>query len=406
MTYTAEVKKYIDDLGTTFEDFKSANDERLKKLEKGENVIDLEEKIKQINTKLDEFSGLKEQFEELEKKSNRIRNSGDGDAEAEEYKEAFYKFFRKGGAHEDGLRELETKALNTQVDTDGGYTVPVEVDTAITRVLGDIGVMRSLARVQTVGSATFKRLVNMGGATSGWVGETEDRIETSTPTLREQEFPVMEMYAEPHATQAVLEDTSFDVEGWLSDEVSIEFTEQESAAFISGGGVKKPRGILSYPTVDNDSYQFGSIGFVKSGANGAFAASDPSDKLIDLVHSLKRGYRSNAVWLMNDLTVATVRKLKDADGNYLWKPGLEMDRPNSILGYRQETDDFMPDIAANSFAIAFGDFRRGYIITDRQGTRVLRDPFTRKPYVKFYTTKRVGGGVQDFAAIKLMKFAA
>jgi len=329
-----------------------------------------------------------------------------GDAANDEvkaqHKAAFGNFMRSGD--DSGLREMEVQAkLTTQSDPDGGYITPEEVDAQVTRDEAAIVAMRGLATVRPVGSATYKKIHNVGGASSGWVGEEESRSETSTPVLKALEFPTMEVYAEPHATQSMLDDGAFDVEAWLADEVSIEFAEQEGGAFITGSGVNKPRGILSYTNVANGSQAWGNLGFITS---GAAAALTDVDKLIDLVHSLKRGYRNDSAFLMNDQTLAANRKFKDTAGNYIFQPGLTEDAPDMLLGKRVEIDDYMPDIGANAFPIAFANFRRGYVITDRMGIRVLRDPYTAKPYVKFYTTKRVGGGVQDYAAIKLMKIAA
>ena len=201
------------------------------------------------------------------------------------------------------------------------------------------------------------------------------------------------------------DDAFVNAEAWLSDEVSISFTEGEAAAFITGTGIKSPRGILSYTNVANSSYTWGNIGYTASGAAGAFAASNPSDNLVDLIHTLKRGYRNGASFLMNDLTLSSIRKFKDGQGIYLWTPGLQEGVSSTLLGYGVEIDDNMPDVAANTYSIAFANFSRAYQIVDRAGVAVLRDPYTRKGWVKFYTTKRVGGGVKNFEAIKLMKFA-
>lgn len=396
-----DVKQVAEELGGRFDEFKAKNDKRIDALESEKGK--LSESVDNLNGKLTELDKYKKQLEEELTALSRPGATGTDAKAKAEHKAAFDRFMRKG--HDDGLRELEHKALSTDSDPDGGYIVTEEVDSSIERVMGDMGVMRQLATVRPVGSATYKKLTSQGGATSGWVGEREERNETGTPSLSELAFPTMELYAEPKATQSMLEDGMFDIESWLADEVGTEFAEKEAGAFITGNGVNKPRGILGYDVVANSNYAWGKLGYISSGGAGAFASSDPSDKLIDLVHSLKRGYRRNAAFLMNDLTVAAVRKLKDVDGNYLWRPGLEAGAPSTLLGYMLETDDFMPDIAANSLSIAFGDFKRGYVITDRRGVQVLRDPFTAKPYVKFYTTKRVGGGVQNFEAIKLMKFA-
>lgn len=406
-----ELAEKINDLGRAFEAFKAANDERLAQMEKnGRADPELEAKIERISSSITDLQANKERLDNIEAKVNRAEFGGGGSDDkanakaVADHKEVFNGYFRKGVAG--NLRELEVQAaLTTQVDEDGGFIVPEDVDTEISRVLGTMSAMRGLARVVSVGSATFKRLHNMGGTASGWVGEEESRSETNTPKFKALEFPTMELFAQPGITQNMLDDGYLDIAAWLADEVSIEFSEKEGEAFIIGDGIKKPRGILSYTTKVNGQQKFGELGFIASGASGAFAGSNPADKIIDLVHALKRGYRMNANFLMNDLTFAGVRKLKDAEGNYLWRPGIEAGESETLLGKPVEIDDNMPDIAANSLSIAFGDFNRGYIITDRMGTRVLRDEYTNKPYIMFYTTKRVGGGVNDSEAIKLMKFA-
>ncbi|PWR24565.1 phage major capsid protein [Zavarzinia aquatilis] len=321
------------------------------------------------------------------------------------HRSAFDTFFRKGA--EAGLRDLEIKAqLTTQSDPDGGYLVPVEMETTINRVLGTVSTFRSVAQVLPIGTSTYTKEVSMGGATAGWVGEEDARTETATPTLRQLEFPVAEIYAEPYATQTVLDDARIDIEAWLAGEVSTTFAEMEGAAFIAGNGVKKPRGILSYDTVANASYAWGKIGFVVTGGASGFAASAPADAFVDLYHGLKQGYRGNARFIMSDATLAAVRKLKDGQGNYLWAPPTVAEAPSTILGKPVLTDDNMPSMSAGTFPVAFGDFARGYLIVDRIGIRVLRNPYKVNGKVAFYTTKRVGGGVQNFEAIKLLKVAA
>ncbi|MFP3945022.1 MAG: phage major capsid protein, partial [Alphaproteobacteria bacterium] len=229
---------------------------------------------------------------------------------------------------------------------------------------------------------------------------------TEAPGLSLLEFPVMELFAMPAATQSLLDDAYVNVDEWLAEEIRTVFAEQEGAAFVNGDGVSRPRGFLSYPKAANGTEGWGELGFVLSGADGAFAATDPSDRLIDLVYGVKQAHRSAAHWVMNRSVQAEIRKIKDADGNYIWQPGIRDGQPASLLGYPVTEAPDMPDIASGSFSIAFGDFGRGYLIVDRVGLRILRDPFSAKPYVLFYTTKRVGGGVQNFEAIKLMKFSA
>lgn len=394
----------LTELGSAFQEFKKSNDERLEKLGKGAPDPLLESKVDALNTKLSELEAFKKATEENLKKKNRPGTTGADTETTAEHRKAFEGYVRKG--RDDGLRELEQKAINLGTNEDGGFAVPEELDRNITQLERDASTMRMLANVITVGTEEYKKLVNIGGAGSGWVGETDERPETTTPKLAQIAPFFGEIYANPAVTQKSLDDIFFNVEAWLSEELSIEFAEQEGEAYVTGDGVKKPKGFLAYPnaaTTDKAGTRpFGTIQFVTSGA--AAALSNP-DRLIDLVHSLKRGYRRNAVWLGNGLTLAALRKLKDSEGNYLWRPGLEAGEPGILLGYRYEEDENMPDVAADSLPLAFGDIRRAYTIADVQGTRVLRDPFTNKPYVHFYTTKRVGGGLMDSTALKLLKVA-
>lgn len=400
----AELRQGIKQLGEAFHQFKSANDERLEKLGKGQGDPLLDAKVEELNKKLTELESFKKNTEETLKKKGRIGRGAD-EATVDEHKQAFDGYLRKG--REDGLRELEQKALSVGSDADGGFGVPEELDRDILQLERDLGTMRSLANVIQVGSEEYKKLVNLGGADAGWVGETDDRPATDTPKLAQIAPFFGEIYANPAVTQKALDDIFFNVEAWLAEEVSWIFDDKQGDSYIVGNGVQKPKGFLAYAnsavTDKAGTRPFGTLQFVTSGA--AAALNNP-DRLIDLVHSLKRGYRKNAVWLGNNLTLAALRKLKDSEGNYLWRPGLEAGAPGVLLGYRYEEDEAMPDIAADAIPLAFADFKRGYTIADVRGTRVLRDPFTNKPFVHFYTTKRVGGGVMDSKAIKLLKIAA
>ncbi len=419
-----DIKEAVDKLGRTFEEFKKANDQRLEELaKKGHVPADLQEKVDKINEAVTEATKIKQELDkekaridELEAMANRLGRQKDGDAPAEvkEHQEAFARFMREKDGDEN-LRDLERKMLartlgekaaSTISDPDGGYLVPEAVATAIDRLLTQDSAMRAICTVRSIGAANYKKLVSVGGATAGWVGEKDSRPETKTAELVGLEIPTHELYAQPAATQTLLDDAFVNVAAWLADEVSIAFAELEGDAFINGDGVDKPRGLLGYPMVANSSWAWGKVGYIKTGANGDFAASDPGDALINLVHALKRQLRAGARFLMNDGTCAKVRMLKDADGNYLWRPGLEQGQPDRLLGRPISYDDFMPDIASASYSIAFGNFRRAYLIVDRIGIRTLRDPYTKKPYVLFYTTKRVGGGIQDFQAVKLLRFSA
>lgn len=422
----SEVIASIEKLGNTFEEFKAANDQRIKSLEsKGHADPLLGEKVDNLSKAVGEASAIKESLEkekaridELEALANRLgpqAKGQDGPPEVKEHEEAVDRFLRSG--NDDGLRDSEKKMLgarygkkaaSTLSDPEGGYFLPEAVVTSIDRLLTQDSAMRSISTVRPIGAASFKKLVGIGGATSGWVGEKDLRLETDVPELVGLTFDTHELYAQPAATQTLLDDAFVNVAAWLADEVSIEFAEQEGDAFINGDGVAKPRGLLAYDTVANASWKWGKVGFIKSGANGAFKAVDqgPADCLIELTHSLSRQIRAGAQFLMNDSTCMKVRLLKDVDGNYLWRPGLEQGQPDRLLGHGIAYDDYMPDMAANSLSIAFGNFRRAYLVLDRMGVRLLRDPYTKKPYILFYTTKRVGGGVQDYQAYKLLKFAA
>jgi HK97 family phage major capsid protein len=405
-TATSEMKTAIDVIQRSFEEFKAANDKRIDDIAKGKADVLTEEKVNKINADL---SAQQKAIEDLIKKTAIRAGAEEKKTGRTEHQKAFDAYMRKGDAA--GVEAIvaaspELKALSVGSNPDGGYLAPVELDREIMRIAEIVSAMRSVAQVITIGGQAYKKLINRGGAASGWVGETETRAETATPTISQMDFPAMEVYTRPYATQQALDDSFINVEQWLAEEVSIEFTAQEGAAFVSGNGTNRPRGINSYPVVANASYAWGSVGFVASGAAGAFSTANAADRLIDLMAALRQGYRPGARWMMNRLVDAEIRKLKDGNGQYLWAPGIAAGAPVSLLGYPVTIDDNMPDIAANSLSILFGDFRRAYLIVDRMGIRTLRDPFSNKPFVEFYTTKRVGGGIQNFEAVKAMRFSA
>ncbi len=399
------MQSILDNLNAAFDQFKQANDDRLKGIEAKFDDVVQREKVDRIN---DEVSALNKALTDANAAIAAMRLGGGGgedpDAPAKrEHAQAFERFFRKGV--DAGLSDLEVKArLTTQSDPDGGYLVPEEMAGTIDRVLGTVSVMRQLANVMPIGTDTYKKLVSMGGAGGGWVGEEEARPETATPGLRELVFTVMEMYANPATTQRMLDDGIVDIEAWLADEVMTTFAELEGNAFLNGTGVKQPRGLMTYDKVANGSYTWGKVGFIATGAASTFKADpDAADAFINLYGALKQGYRSSASWLMSDATMTTVRKFKDGNDAYIWAPPSGTAEVPTILGKPVYTDDYMPGLGANTFPVAFGDFRRAYMILDRIGIRVLRDPFTSKPNVLFYTTKRVGGGLSNFEAVKFMK---
>jgi HK97 family phage major capsid protein len=298
----------------------------------------------------------------------------------------------------------EYKSISGAVPSDGGYAVPHQIDAMIARELTEISPIRAIAQVVQTGSAGYRKLVSTGSTASGWVSETAGRPETDTPSFSEIAPPTGELYANPAASQAMLDDAGFDLESWLASEIAMEFARAEGAAFVHGTGFDQPEGFLNAPvsTQADGSRNFGALQYVGSGDADGFD-TNPDAKLIDLVHTLKAGHRQGASFVMNSATLAEVRKLKTADGAFLWQPGLVEGQPDRLLGYPVVEAEDMPDIAAGTFPIAFGNFRHGYLIAERSATQVLRDPFTNKPFVHFYATKRVGGQVLDSNAIKLLK---
>jgi HK97 family phage major capsid protein len=399
-----EVKKAFEDFLAGFEAFKQNNDDRLKGLEKRSGDVVLDEKVDRINRALDT---QQRHLDSLMLDASRPVLGGErksADPRSLERKHAFDRYVRGGDIA--GL--FETKAMSEGSNADGGYTVPLDIERTIDRVLAKASPIRSIATVRQIGGGTYRKPIVTAGAASGWTGET-DAISspTNTPTLAALDFPAMELYAMPAATQTLLDDSQVDIEQWLAEEVQTVFAEQEGAAFVNGTGSGQPKGFLHYTNVADGSWSWGNIGYVASGADGAFVADEdaPADALLNLAYAPRQAYRANGRWVMNRKTESAVRKFKDSSGNYIWQPGAAAGQPATIFGYPVTEVEDMPDIASNSTAIAFGDFARGYLVVDRIGVRVLRDPYSAKPYVLFYTTKRVGGGVQNFEAIKLMKFA-
>jgi HK97 family phage major capsid protein len=394
----------FDDFMEAFEAFKETNERRLGEIEQKMTAdVVTRDKVDRINRAMDEQKRVLDQLA-LKKARPALGGSGEGSLEVAEHKAAFSAYMRRG---DDGaLRALERKAMSVGSAADGGYLVPPETDTEIGRRLSAASPIRALATVRQVSGTVLKKPFATTGMAAGWVAETAARPQTGNAQLAELSFPTMELYAMPAATPALLDDAAVDVESWIASEIDIVFGEQEGTAFVSGDGINKPKGFLSYTNVADASWSWGNIGYIATGAAGAFKASNPSDTLFDTIYALKAGHRQNGTFVMNRKTQGAIRKFKDADGNYLWRPPASAGQPASLLGFAIAEAEDMPDVAADSFSIAFGDFRSGYLVVDRTGVRVLRDPYSAKPYVLFYTTKRVGGGVQNFEAIKLVKFAA
>lgn len=400
----SEINKTIEQIGSAFEEFKKTNDQKLAELaSKGHVDSLLEAKLQNVSTALSDLESIKSRLDAVEAAKQRINAAGEsGDKAKAEHKTAFSRFLRKGD--EEGLSAIEQKAygITTNGGADGGFAVPEVIDSMIHDLLVDISAVRSVANVVTVSTSDYKKLVNTRGTASGWVGEADPRTETANSKLAEVKPFFGEIYANPAATQQMLDDVFFDAESWIAMDIATEFAKAEGAAFISGDGVNKPKGFLANAqTAEADGIRaFGTLQFTASGSAtdiGGF------DKLIDVTSSLKAGHRAGAVWMMNKAVYGDVRKLKTTDGHYLWQPSMQAGQPSTLLGYAVVEAEDMPSIADQAVPIAFGNFRAGYTIADRVGVRVLRDPYSNKPYVQFYTTKRVGGVVVDSEAIKLLK---
>jgi HK97 family phage major capsid protein len=396
-----DVAGAFDDFMEAFDAFKQSNDDRLRQIEKRMSADVLTtDKVERISKAMDD---QKRAIDQMVLKAARPQLGREGNPLIEsEHKRAFDGYVRRGD--EKGLSQLEAKALTAGVAAEGGYVVPTELEAEIGKRLSQLSPIRSIASVRQMSAGILRKPFALTGFASGWTAETGARAQTANPTLTELQFPAMELYAMPAATQTLLDDAAVDVDQWIAQEVEVAFAEQEGTAFVSGDAVNKPRGFLNYPTVAESSWTWGNLGYTATGVSGALPASNPSDVLVDTVFSLKAGYRQNASWVLNRKTQGAIRKLKDVNGEYLWQPSAVAGGRSTLMGFPVVEAEDMPNIAANSMSVAFGDFSRGYLIADRVGVRVLRDPYTAKPYVLFYTTKRVGGGVQDFDAIKLLKF--
>lgn len=430
----SEIKSLVEAQGKAWDDFKKTNDERIEKLTKSQSTEAVDAKLAKIN---DELSATSKELKELTLKSQRPVMSAEKADEAEtalksfnlaakaaamesgrpvteltadqyaDYKAVYAKYIRKG---ESALTEAERKTVNVGTATQGGYLVGYEMEAGIDRVVQRYSSMRQVARVINIGSATYKKLVKTtgtSGATRG--GENTTPSNGTSPSWVELEFKPGTYISEQRITSEALEDATIDVGSDLETEIGIEFAEMEGSDFISGNGINGPRGLTDYTNVANSSYSWGNVGYIASGNASSWAASNPSDYLIDLVHSLKRQYRAGASFIMNDTTLGSIRKLKDGQGNYLWgmtRESFMAGAVGTLLGYPVVTDDFMADIGANTFPIAFGDFKQAYYVIDRKGVSVLRDPAGAFPHVRFLTRRRVGGGIAKFEAVKLFKIAA
>jgi HK97 family phage major capsid protein len=354
-----------------------------------------------IQTRLDQQEGRMSMLDRKSHRATRPVLASAAEAEAPHQK-AFGAYVRSG--EDDGLRglELEGKAMSTAMAGDGGYLVDPETSGRIQSTLSGGASIRQIANVVTVEATSYDVLIDHTDVGSGWSGESSVS-ETGTPTIDRISIPLYELSALPKISQRLLDDSAFDIEGWLAGRIADKFLRAEASAFVTGNGSDKPTGFLTHSKVADGAWAWDSLGYIVTGMDGGFA-SDAGDAVIDLVYALGARYRANGTFVMNSKTAGALRKLKDADGRYMWSDGLQAGEPARLLGYPVLIAEDMPDIATNSYSVAFGDFNAGYTIAERPDLRVLRDPFSAKPHVLFYATKRVGGDVSDFAAIKLLKF--
>ncbi len=381
----SELAKTLEDIGDAFQAFRGRNDERLDRIENTVDALD-----KAVGRTLLGGGG------------GSTRADGRTNTTAEkEHKNKFMAWARKG-SDPDGLRGIEA-SLSTLSDPDGGYLVPIEIEKSIERLAQSSVALRRLARIVT-SKGEYMKPLSKGGATGGWVAEKEARPETNTPELTLFSPPMNELFAMPNVTQKLLDMSDFDIAGWLTEEISDVFVGLEGTGFITGDGVGKPHGIIDESKmIANANWVYGKTGFVTS---GHATLLNSADRLIDLQHALKPLYRANGVWLMNDNTLAIIRKIKDGLGNYIWMPGLMENSPDMLLGRPVAIDENMPDIGANAYPIAFGDWQRAFTIVDHvSGTRLLRDPFSVKGSVAFYVTKRLAAGCSNTEALKFLKIA-
>jgi HK97 family phage major capsid protein len=402
---SAPADAIVSDLHRAFHAFKDANDERLAQIESRYAADAVtEEKLARIDTALDDAQRKLDRVA-LEMARPRLGAGGDAavvDVAAKEHKSAFALYMRAGETT--GLKALEAKTMTAGSGPDGGYLVPIPEEREILRRLAHMSPIRAIASVREISAHSLRRAFSFQGPASGWVAESDPRPQTANQQIADMTFPAMELYAMPAATQTLLDDSVVDIGQWIADEVQTVFAEQEGAAFVNGDGVNKPKGFLAYQTAADAAWSWGKIGYLATGVAGAFPSTTPSDALFNLVYALRAGYRQNAKFVMGRRAQSLIRQFKTTTGEYLWAPPASAGAAATLMNFPVVEAEDMPDPATDAFSIAFGDFERGYIVVDRLGIRVLRDPYSAKPYVLFYTTKRVGGGVQNFEAIKLLKF--
>lgn len=436
MSDILEIKSLIEAQGKAWEEHKKTNDELLKAKAEGKAVADLEAKLAKLSDEMDKLAELKADFDKFILESQRPGASkGDENTEAEckqwnamlradfqskgrsipaevsvdayaQYKSAFYSLVRHGDIER--LSADERKALSAGSDPDGGYLLPTPTVGRMVKRVYEQSTMRQLANVLTISTDALEGIVDNDEADAGWVSEMGARNDTDTPQVGKYRIEAHEMYAQPKVTQKLIDDAATDVEAWLADKVADKFARVEGNAFWNGNGVGQPRGLAAYTTAatGDGSRAWGTFEHVLTGANGDFHTTK-ADPLQDLLGAFKDQYLQNASFVMRREVRTKIRKLKEATSDrYLWEPSLQAGQPDRLLGYPVRIDQYIPAITTGSLSLAFGDFREAYTIVDRIGVRTLRDPYTAKPYIRFYSTKRTGAGAVNTEAVKFLKFAA
>lgn len=392
-----ELKNAFQEYRSTVESYFEANNERLQQIEKKTEDPLTSQKLGKIDQAIGQLEGKMAEIKTALQRP--LRESYSTNAQSQ-HQMAFMNYLKKG--IESDLSAIETKALSVGSEPDGGYLVPKETFSKIIATLRSQSVMRQIATTLSIGTDALDLLADKEEFGAGWVAEAADRVETDTAKLVKIRIPIHEQYAEPRITQKLLDDASINVEEWLIQKIVEKMGRIEEISFISGDGKGCPKGILSY----EGGQDWGQIERFKTGREAKFHDDNPADVLHQIVYAIETGYLEHASWLMSRNTLAEVRKLKDNEGHYLWQPSLMQGQPSTLLGHKVHLSDAMPNISNDSLSMAFANFKEAYTIVDRNNLRVLRDPFTAKPYVKFYATKRVGGDVTNFKAIKLIQFSA
>lgn len=420
-----QILETVEKINKSIVEMRETNEQRIKEIEqKGQATAETVAKLMRIEKELDKLEDIKSQLERLEKANSRkVAFERDVDQQSPEEKQHYEAFMRFMRNPKDGkaARELEDasakveslKQVEVTTPTLGGHAVPQVLVNNIERKVIEISPMRRLVNVQRASSTDFKMLVDVGGASSGWVGEKQARSETDTPGLEPVKPTFGMLYAYPKATEESLQDMFFDVAGWLTEAVAEAFAFQEGRAILTGNGTNKPTGMM-FPALEeagdydtSPARTFGHYQFIKTGVAGDFPASpNEYDVLIDLVYALNARYRQNASWIMNRLTMAKARKIKDADGNYVWQPGVTAGQPSILLGYRVEEVEGMPSFATDAYPIGFGDWKKAYLLVDLVGLRVTPDEITTPGFVKWYFRKRMGGIIHNDDAAKFLKASA